>query len=794
MKRLVQFFLGIFLVICGILIVATALLHFIKLDPYRDRIANLATRAVGREVKINGHIDINLFPHPEMILNDITLANASWGSEPTMVSVGHIDAAVSFLSLFSDPIIIRQVNLNDITVLLERNNLQIGNWAMGKADQPAKPAPTLTTGGDDEMVHLPVMVDAAEFSNIALTFRDPDVADQIYRLAAFRLQPDESGNLILSSSGELLGNAMELNGKITSKESISAHKAVNIGIQASLGDVDLTGQISNSRLATLADLKGVFNIEVKDIQQILKRVEINAPIKGPLTAVATASFDGSACKASVEAKVEGITVSMDSLCKDKQVEISSTLAPLRRAGELFEIKGLSDKTLTLKAKVVQSDAASFEIESFQAHVGQNHLSAQGRVNTGGDAALSLTLASSDLSTMLETLPEIDLKANAKAQNSAEKIALSELAVTFDKSNIDGDIVMLKGDKQEIDVQLTSQLLDLRPFSEATKPDQKEQQATSAETAKKDTEKKNTTKDQYIFEETPIDLSALQRVEADAKITVDHFLYDSIEIEKVKINAAVHGGQVDAKFRFDSANEGHAAGKIDLKTREAKQAVVDALVSVSDFRPKVLQAEGISQTQVPPITISLELQSAGASPRELASVANGRFLLTQGPGKIKNTALGTVSGDILSQLFSSLNPFAKHEEFSNWECSVLNVHLVNGLADIDGMLAQGEKVMIIGGGDIDLKTEKLNIEFNTKPRKGVGISADMFVTPFVKVKGTLAGPSVGLNEKGTLLTGGAAIATGGLSLLVKGLFDRATAEGDKCQKAMSIAGQHSSYDF
>ena len=792
MKRLVIFFLSILLFICIILIAATVLLHFIDLDPYRDRIANLATQAIGREIKINGHIEINLFPHLEVILNDITLANASWGSEPTMVSVGHLDAAVSFLSLLSDPIIIRQVNLSDVTVLLERNAKQIGNWAMGKADQPAKPTPSPTTRDGDEMVHLPVMVEVVEFSNIALTFRAPDVADQIYRLAAFRLQPDESGNLILSASGELLENAMVLNGKFTSKKSICAHKAVNVDLQASLGDVDLTGQVSSSRLATLADLKGTVNIAVKDIQQILKRVEIDAPLNGPLTADATASFDGSACKASVEAKVEGITVTGDGVYTDKQVELGSTLAPLSRIGELFELKGIRAEALTLKAKVRQSDAKNFDIETFRAGIGHNnHLTAQGHVSTGGDAELSLTLASPDLSTMLETLPEIDLKAKANAKNSHEKITLSELAVTFDKSDINGDIVIQKGDKQEIDVQLTSQLLDLRPFGEATELDQGDQQAGTAE---KDGEKKNTTKGQYIFKETPIDLTALQRVEADAEITVDHFLYDSLEIKKVKINAAVHGGRVDAKFKFDSANEGHAAGKMDLKTQENKQAVIDALVSVSDFRPKFFQAEGISQAQIPPITISLDLQSTGASPRELASVANGRFLLTQGPGKIKSNALGTVSGDILSQLVSSLNPFARHEKFSNWECTVLNVHLVDGLADIDGMLAQGEKVMIVGGGDIDLKTEKLNIEFNTKPRKGVGISADMFVTPFVKVKGTLAGPSVGLNEKGTLLTGGAAVATGGLSLLIKGLFDRATAEGDKCQKAMEIAGQHTRFDF
>ena len=53
-----------------------------------------------------------------------------------------------------------------------------------------------------------------------------------------------------------------------------------------------------------------------------------------------------------------------------------------------------------------------------------------------------------------------------------------------------------------------------------------------------------------------------------------------------------------------------------------------------------------------------------------------------------------------------------------------------------MLAQAEKLLIVGHGTVDLKTEKLDIEFNTKPRTGVGVTADMFVTPFVKLSGTL----------------------------------------------------------
>ena len=47
-----------------------------------------------------------------------------------------------------------------------------------------------------------------------------------------------------------------------------------------------------------------------------------------------------------------------------------------------------------------------------------------------------------------------------------------------------------------------------------------------------------------------------------------------------------------------------------------------------------------------------------------------------------------------------------------------------------------------------------------------MTADMFVTPFVKVTGTLAQPGLSLNAKGTILAGGAAVLTGGISLLVR----------------------------
>ena len=192
-------------------------------------------------------------------------------------------------------------------------------------------------------------------------------------------------------------------------------------------------------------------------------------------------------------------------------------------------------------------------------------------------------------------------------------------------------------------------------------------------------------------------------------------------------------------------------------------------------------------QIPPVGLSASLRSRGSSPRALAAGASGRVLFTQGGGRIDNSVMDMASGGILAQLFGALNPMAKEEPFTQWDFTVVRLNVENGLGELSPMLGQAEKLTIVGAGKIDLRSEELDIEFNTKPRTGVGLTADMFVTPFVKVSGTLAQPGIGLNTTGTLLAGGAAVLTGGVSLLAKGMADRVMAEGDQCVEALAEAG-------
>ena len=99
------------------------------------------------------------------------------------------------------------------------------------------------------------------------------------------------------------------------------------------------------------------------------------------------------------------------------------------------------------------------------------------------------------------------------------------------------------------------------------------------------------------------------------------------------------------------------------------------------------------------------------------------------------------------------------------------------------MIQTEKLTIVSAGRVDLNTEELDIDFETRPRKGLGISASMFTNPYIKLGGTLTKPAIELSRERATIATGAAVLTGGLSFLYKGLWDRYFSSRDPCGEAL-----------
>jgi hypothetical protein len=141
--------------------------------------------------------------------------------------------------------------------------------------------------------------------------------------------------------------------------------------------------------------------------------------------------------------------------------------------------------------------------------------------------------------------------------------------------------------------------------------------------------------------------------------------------------------------------------------------------------------------------------------------------------------------IIGQLASKLNPFSAKDPYTKLDCTVTRVNIVDGQVKVEPVLMQSERVTITADGKVDLHTEELVFDFNTRPRKGIGVSPGMFTNPFLKLDGTLVNPRLGVGAKGAA-SGGIAAATAGASVVVKGLVDRIAGEADLCQSTLEEA--------
>ncbi|MCK5377114.1 MAG: hypothetical protein KAJ97_08540, partial [Acidobacteria bacterium] len=196
---------------------------------------------------------------------------------------------------------------------------------------------------------------------------------------------------------------------------------------------------------------------------------------------------------------------------------------------------------------------------------------------------------------------------------------------------------------------------------------------------------------------------------------------------------------------------------------------------------------VERSDQPPIDIDIDLDARGATPHGLASSANGSLQVVIGKGVMDDGVLELVTADILLTLLTAFNPFAKEDAATELQCGVALLIFEDGLATLDPMAFQSDKMTMLGKGKIDFGTEKLNLEWVTKPRKGIGLSASMITNPYIKLGGTLANPGIELKPMQAVASTTVAVATLGLSLVAKGMHDRVTAEKKVCKEALEEIG-------
>jgi len=100
-------------------------------EQYKQQVSKRVLDLTGRTMTVNGKAELDLALPPRIVLNDVRVKNARWGSRPDMARIRRVEIQLNPLKAISGGDSVAQIRLDGADVLLETNGQGIGNWELG---------------------------------------------------------------------------------------------------------------------------------------------------------------------------------------------------------------------------------------------------------------------------------------------------------------------------------------------------------------------------------------------------------------------------------------------------------------------------------------------------------------------------------------------------------------------------------------------------------------------------------------------------------------------------------------
>ena len=287
----------------------------------------------------------------------------------------------------------------------------------------------------------------------------------------------------------------------------------------------------------------------------------------------------------------------------------------------------------------------------------------------------------------------------------------------------------------------------------------------------------------LFATTAIDWSWLDSAEIDAQLKAKELRLEDARFMDFAVRALNKDGALELSPLQATLGDGGFTGGATLSKTTDSDAV-DAGFEL-DVQGISLEAFGfVPQDQLSggALEVGIALTSSGNSAADLAAGLNGDIQLMVEDAKLLNDFVELAGSDLLLEVLNKINPFAKSDPTTELNCALVKFKATDGKLETKNQLVmETSKMEIVGSGSVDLNDEKLSITITPNAKSGIGLNVGSLVK-FLKLGGTLSSPRPAADAAGLLKSGlaiGAAISTGGASIVAEGLAKRATAGQSAC---------------
>ncbi len=715
---------ALFFVSTGIIILAAVLLtvavQTLDLNHYKKNIIQLVEEETGRDFKINGEINLAQSLIPTLIISDASFGNPAWASSKHMVKVDQLEVQVALLPLLTRHVSVNKINLNSPEIFLETDKSGNHNWLFQKKTASKKKA--ISRKNNEE--NIPT---ANRQTALSATF---DVKEISIR----------NGQLSYKNSKDKIRHSIK----------IEHFNAVSNGASNPM-DFALIASVNGLPL----DIAG----NTGSLLQLSNNEQYHMNFKGEFGSadfMLTGRFERPLDLEGFSAKVD---LGVDSLSQFRRL----TNYPLPEYGPLQISADISEKGGVLLVNDLRGTLADMNINATGKIKYPNKLK-------GMDFKLKVKANSlSDLSRVIKynNFPRVGpLILSARVTDGKNVIKFSGLDMKLDKSDLKGNVeIYLKKTKPYIAANLDSSLLDLSPFMSKKSP-------------------KNVIGGK-VFSSSPLPFASLNKIDADLNINAYRIKTRRDNFDKVHLKLALKNGRLSSKKLKATLAGGSIDGKLNIDASRPGKTWVNGLVNVYGLQPSRL-SNLHNDISGAPTDMNIRVNGTGKSIAEIMGNMNGKVFVKVGKGTIKSEKFKILDSDIISNAVNTLLPLPPDKPGRELICAVMNFEIKDGQAATDkGIALSTERMDVVGSGLVNLKDETLNIGVKPRGKEGFGVGAGS-LADLVRIVGPLSNPhiqpdGVAAFKKG--LSVGAAVFTGGMSLIAQGIYGAFTIDNDPCGTAI-----------
>jgi len=384
MKFLKWLLIGVCTLVLVLGVGIAALVYLMDWNKVKDTIQNQVKKQTGRDLIIAGDLQPSVFPWAGVSISDITLANADgFGTQP-FAEVGSADVKVELLPLIKRVVKIRNVELNGLSLDLQRAADGTTNWD-DLVNSTSTTSQTTEESGDEEVI---TEVEGSSATIAALEVGGISVSDANVRwndaqggtdaaLTAFNLstgaielekpfdlstdfkvssqsmalEADIKGNgqLVIDLNNQVYSvNGFKLNTTAVGESLPSGKMDVALGADVVAKLADQTIDLKNLSLSTLGvDINGAVNVTELDTEpqvagtlasntfspkELLGKLGIEAPVTADESVMNAASFSVALAASPASAALNDLSIKLDDTTFSGEASVPSlegAIPPLR---------------------------------------------------------------------------------------------------------------------------------------------------------------------------------------------------------------------------------------------------------------------------------------------------------------------------------------------------------------------------------------------------------------------------------------------------------------------------------